>query len=53
MKERLYTTETEATDFSIDTWKMFDGKIMCMWDLIFFHEFFKKYLRRVCEIFIA
>lgn len=52
MKERLYTTEAEITDFNVDTWKMFDGKIMAMWELIFFKDFFKKYLKRYCEAFV-
>jgi len=53
MKERLYTTEKEATDFNLDTWKNFDGKIMAMWELIFYRPIFKKYLLRVCETFIS
>lgn len=53
MKERLYTTEKEATDLNLDTWANFDDKIMAMWELIFFQEFFAKYLKRVCEIYVS
>lgn len=39
-------------NLKLNTWDLFESKIQALWQLTFYKEFFKKYLRRSLQMYV-